>query len=352
VSLAELTVDNVRCIEHADLSFHPRHSLIWGANGSGKTSVLEAAFLLGRGRSFRTRSSERLIRYWQSQLTVFGRTAGAVPQALGIQVSRAEGTTARIAGATAGSLTELSQAFPVQVVDPGIHKLVEEGGHRRRRWLDWGVFHVEPSFADHWVRYSRALKQRNAALRTQPDQAAVWDPEVARLGELIADSRGRLLEGLQDRWRSTVSFLSGLAVELHYSRGWSQESTLLEALKESRSRDQARGVTHSGPHRGDTLLRVNGRPARDVLSRGQQKLVAIAMVLAQLYLLQEATQTTPLLLLDDPAAELDGEHLLKFIERVRELQCQLVLTALHPEFRAFGTPDRVFHVEHGVVRGS
>jgi DNA replication and repair protein RecF len=229
---------------------------------------------------------------------------------------------------------------------------VEEGGYRRRRWLDWAVFHVEQSFADHWVRYTRALKQRNAALRTQPDQAAVWDPEVARLGELIADSRGRLLERLQDQWRSTVSSLAGLDVELHYSRGWTQDSTLLEALKDSRPRDQARGLTHPGPHRGDVLLRVNGRPARDILSRGQQKLIAIAMVLAQLYLLQESTQTTPVLLLDDPSAELDGEHLLKFIERVRELQCQWVLTALHPEFRAFGTPDRVFHVEHGAVRGA
>jgi DNA replication and repair protein RecF len=350
VSLAELTVDNVRCIEHTDLSLHPRHNLIWGANGSGKTSLLEAAFLLGRGRSFRTRNSERLIRHGQSQLTVFGRTSGPLPQAVGIQVSKAEGTKARIGGAPANSLTELSQAFPVQVIDPGIHKLVEEGGYRRRRWLDWAVFHVEQSFADHWVRYTRALKQRNAALRTQPDQAAAWDPEVARLGELIAASRGRLLDSLQGRWGSTVSALCGLDVDLHYTRGWSQDSSLLDALKESRPRDQARGLTHPGPHRGDVLLRVKGRVARDVLSRGQQKLVAIAMVLAQLYLLQEATQTTPLLLLDDPGAELDGEHLLKFIERVRELQCQLVLTALSPHFAAFGTPDRMFHVEQGSVR--
>jgi DNA replication and repair protein RecF len=352
VSLAELIVDNVRCIAHAELSLHPRHNLIWGPNGSGKTSVLEAAFLLGRGRSFRTRNSERLIRHGQPQLTVFGRTAGVIPQGLGIQVSKSEGTKARIGGAAAGSLTELSQAFPVQVIDPGIHKLVEEGGYRRRRWLDWAVFHVEQSFADHWVRYTRALKQRNAALRTQPDQAAVWDPEVARLGELIAESRGRLLDRLQALWRSTVSTLSGLEVDLHYSRGWSQGSSLLESLHESRPRDAARGLTHPGPHRGDILLRVHGRVARDVLSRGQQKLVAIAMVLAQLYLLREATQTTPLLLLDDPAAELDGEHLLKFIERVRELECQLVLTSLHPEFRAFGTPDRVFHVEQGAVRSA
>ena len=350
MSLAELAVDNVRCLEHVELSLHPRHNLIWGTNGSGKTSLLEALFLLGRGRSFRTRSSERLIRHGQTQLVVFGRTGGVPSQTLGIQVSRAEGTRARIAGQTAGSLTELSQAFPVQVIDPGVHKLVEEGGHRRRRWLDWAVFHVEPGFADHWLRYTRALKQRNAALKSDPAQAGVWDSELARLGELIAEARRNLLERLEPYWRSSVTFLSGLDVQLHYSRGWAQDVSLLQALKDSAARDQAKGLTHPGPHRGDTLLRLNGHPAREVLSRGQQKVVAIAMTLAQLYLLQEVTQPTPTLLLDDPAAELDSGHLGRFIERVRELRCQLVLTSLQPDFHSFGTPDRVFHVEQGGVR--
>ena len=352
MSLAELTVDNVRCISHAELVLHPGQNLIWGGNGSGKTSLLEAIFLLGRGRSFRTRNSERLIRHAQSQLVVFGRTAPStgVPTPLGIQVSRAEGTKARIAGAPVSALTELSQTFPVQAIDPGIHKLVEEGGHRRRRWLDWAVFHVEHSFADHWLRYTRALKQRNAALRTQPDQAALWDGELARLGEIIAEARGRLLEQLEPHWRTVLGRLTGVEVELHYSRGWTQELALADALREALPRDRLRGATHPGPHRGDILVRLHGKPAREVLSRGQQKLVAIAMTLAQFSLLQQATDLHPTLLLDDPAAELDTEHLLRFIAQVRDLKCQLVLTSLTPEFQSFGAPDRVFHVEQGAVK--
>src|SRR5262245_42867647 len=138
MSLAELTVDNFRCLQRIDLTLHPGHNLIWGENASGKTSVLEAMFLLGRGRSFRTRSSERLIRHGQECLVVFGRTHG-VPQTLGVQVSREDGTIAKIDGVFTQSLVELSRAFAVQVIEPGIHRLVEEGGHRRRRWLDWGV---------------------------------------------------------------------------------------------------------------------------------------------------------------------------------------------------------------------
>ncbi|MGH8211388.1 MAG: DNA replication/repair protein RecF, partial [Steroidobacteraceae bacterium] len=273
-----------------------------------------------------------------------------VGHALGVQISRSAGTVARISGATAGSLTELTQVFPVQVIDPGVHKLLEEGGHRRRRWMDWAVFHVEHQFGEWWLRYSRALKQRNAALRTQPGQAAVWDTELARLGELIAESRRRFVEGLLPYWRESVLALSGLEPELHYFKGWAEDISLAEALATSKARDEARRLTHPGPHRADVMVRLNGRPAREILSRGQQKLVAVAMTLAQLNLLREATQTTPALLLDDPAAELDGEHLGRFIEQVKHLRPQLVLTALHSESQLFGTPDRVFHVEQGRVQ--
>jgi DNA replication and repair protein RecF len=243
----------------------------------------------------------------------------------------------------------LSEAFPVQVIDPGVHKLVEEGGFRRRRWMDWAVFHVEHGFADLWVRYTRAVKQRNAALKSQPAQAAVWDPEVARLGELIAEARHRMLDQMQPAWRQAVAALSGLDVDLHYSRGWSQEVSLAQALQDSRARDLARGLTHSGPHRADVLVRLGGRAAREVLSRGQQKLVAIAMTLAQIQLLREKTAITPTLLLDDPAAELDEAHLQKFIEEVSRLKCQLVVTSLQPESDLFGRPEKVFHVEQGRV---
>lgn len=351
MSLLELSIRNLRCIEEATLDIPPGLTLIWGGNGSGKTSVLEAMFLLGRGRSFRTRSTERLISRGRDHLRVVGRV-GAEREggtAIGLELA-GEGVTARIAGRPAGSLAELSQAFPVQVIEPGVHRLVEEGGHGRRRWIDWAVFHVEPRFVDTWVRYTRALKQRNAALKSDPQQASAWDVELARLGEAIADSRQRLLRQLDPYWQDAVAALSGLPVELHHVRGWSQEHSLQEALIASRTRDEARHLTHAGPHRADIAVRLHGRPAREVLSRGQQKLVAVAMTLAQLRFLQATTATTPTLLLDDPAAELDSEHLKRFINQVSGLKSQLVVTSLYAESRLFGAPARVFHVEHGRVQ--
>jgi DNA replication and repair protein RecF len=351
MSLSLITVSNLRCIEHAEISLPPGLTLIYGGNGSGKTSLLEGMFVLGRGRSFRTRNTERLIRRGQTHMRVTGeiqRPSGEAAR-LGFEVSRA-GSTARIAGRPAQTLAELSEAFAVQVIEPGIHRLVEEGGYRRRRWLDWAVFHVEPQFMDLWLRYTRVLKQRNAALKTQASTVSVWDTELARLGETITEARQRVMERLQPYWRNAVSALSGLEVQLHYVRGWSQEHTLAEVLAESRATDELRRQTQAGPHRADVAVRLNGRVGRDVLSRGQQKLVAVAMTIAQLRLLQDAMHITPTLLLDDPAAELDGERLQRFIGEVASLRCQLVVTSLHPQSRLFGTPDSTFHMDEGRVQ--
>ena len=353
--LSELTVRDLRCIEQAELSLHPGLNLIWGGNGSGKTSLLEGLFLLGRGRSFRTRNSERLIRHGQERLVVFGRTessgrdAGSLIHAVGVEVHRKEGSRARVDAAAVGSLADLTRVFPVQVIDPEIHKLIEEGGRRRRRWLDWAVFHVEPQFADTWLRFTRAIRQRNAALRTHGETTKPWDLEVASLGERISDARRRVVEQMQPYWQEVVTGLDCPAGELHYFRGWGTQHSLAEALETSRARDELRGLTHAGPHRADVLIRVGGKPAREVLSRGQQKLLAVALTLAQLRLLKEVSGTTPTLLLDDPAAELDAEHLRHFVRQIEPLGCQLVITSLQPETAAFGAPDRVFHVEQGRV---
>ena len=353
--LSELTVRDVRCIEQAELLLHPGLNLIWGGNGSGKTSLLEAIFLLGRGRSFRTRNSERLIRHGQDRLVVFGRTEGGgaagsgLVHAVGVEVDREEGTRARIDAAAIPSLADLSRVFPVQVIDPEIHKLIEEGGRRRRRWLDWTVFHVEPQFAEGWVRFARAVRQRNAALRTRGGTTKPWDVEVAALGERISEARRRVLEQMQPYWQDVIAGLDCPAGELQYYRGWGAQYSLADALEASRARDELRGLTHVGPHRADVLIRVDGKLAREVLSRGQQKLMAVALTLAQLRLLKEVSGTTPTLLLDDPAAELDSAHLGHFVRQIAPLACQLLITSLHPETPVFGTPDRVFHVEQGRV---
>jgi DNA replication and repair protein RecF len=290
-----------------------------------------------------------LIQHGQTQLISFGRLDTVPERAIGVQVSKLDGTTAKLDGQFVRSLTELAQAFAVQVIDPGIHRLVEEGGNRRRKWIDWLVFHVEPTFMDSWTSYTRALKQRNAALRYQPDQVSFWDTELLRFGMQLDIARRSTIARLESYWTGLANRLTSLELELTYAQGWPQDLTLSDALAQSADRDRLKGVTHAGPHRADIRLRQSGRIARDTLSRGQQKLAAIAMTLAPLRLIQDATGIAPTLLLDDPEAELDASRLAGFIQEVEQLNCQLIFTALHRS-ELFGSPESVFHVEQGAVR--
>ncbi len=348
MSLLALEVEGLRCLQKIRLELHPHVNLVTGANGAGKTSLLEAIYLLGRGRSFRTRLTERLIAHDAGSLQVFGRTDNPIFPTLGFGFDRKEGLRARVAGRDAKSLAELSVAFPVQVVDPGIHRLVEEGPAYRRRWLDWGVFHVEPGFVSAWIDYARTLKQRNAALKLGSDPSP-WEPELVRLGSLLADARSRTMALLEPFWQQTLAALLGEPVSLSFYQGWGQEPGLAEILAASRERDLERGSTGSGAHRFDVRLRIDGRSAREVLSRGQQKLLGAALALAMARLAGSEDRRPPTLLLDDPAAELDREHTDALLAEIRKMRGQLVVTALHPREAQFGSPDQAFHVEHGRV---
>lgn len=348
MSLQTLELENLRCIERAELELHPRLNLVTGPNGSGKTSLLEAVHLLGRGRSFRTRMTERLIRFGSDWLNVVGRVDDPLVGTIGLHFHRETGLRARMAGRDVRSLGELSTALPVMILDPGIHRLVEEGPAYRRRWLDWGVFHVEPGFGTAWASYAQSIRQRNAALREGLDPSS-WEPELARAGEVITEARRRTLEQLQPFWQPVAERLLPLAISLTFFRGWSAERNLAEHLAQGRSRDIEAGSTGSGPHRFDVWLRQEGRAAREVLSRGQQKLLGACMALAITRLVTSLRGRPPVLLLDDPAAELDAQRTQALIEEIRATTGQLVVTALHAEDLRFGTPERTFHVEQGRV---
>lgn len=347
MSLASLKVTGVRSLKEAVLDFGPGLNLIYGANGSGKTSILESIFLVGRGRSFRTRHTEQLITRGGTSLQIFAQTVEPAHR-IGFEYRRDESYTARLDGEDVRSLAELPGAFFVEVIDPEVHRLVEGAPGERRRWLDWGVFHVEPAFLESWLRFSRALRQRNAALKLGQDPR-IWDGEISTYGEQVARQRSLWFETIKPFLNETIHRLARLDVELSYFRGWSAERTLAEALVEGMERDRARGATQVGPQRADVHLRVGGKAARESLSRGQQKLVAAAMVLALLRRLREQQVAPPTLLLDDPAAELDAHRLGSLVQMVTELDCQLVITSLDPALQVFGVPERVFHVEQGVV---
>lgn len=347
--LAELSIESLRSIASARMALSARSNLIYGANGAGKTSLLEAVFLLGRGRTFRHRSTDRLIRRGDPLARVVGRVRqDGLQHTLGVEV--AEGATrARVDGQTPPTLAELARLFPVQILDPELHSLIEEGPSVRRRWLDWTVFHVEPAFTGTWQRYRRALQQRNAALASADGSLAAWDDRLVEEGERLAQFRRDAIAALEPGWHAVCSDLVGLEIQMTYQAGWERGTSLRDALTRALPRDRDRQTTSVGPHRAEVALRLGGRAARDVLSRGQQKLAGASLVLCQLEYLKAAFGVVPTLLVDDPSAELDHARLDAFIARVMAIGGQMIVTALSKDFRLFGQPETVFHVEQGAV---
>ena len=351
MTLCRLQVTDFRCLQSVAMDLDPRFTLISGANASGKTSLLEAIYVLGRGRSFRTRRLEHLIRLGRERFVVFGEVdAFRRRLSLGVEGSSA-GIRAKLAGDRVRSLAELAPLLPVQIIDPEIHRLIEEGPSRRRRFLDWGVFHVEPRFMDEWQRFQQALKQRNAALRARQPRGvtAAWDADVVRYGESISSARGRYVDLLRAGAQATTQRLMGMNLEISYRQGWAQGASLAEALAQSWGQDQESGATHVGPHRAELVIRLNEMSVKDRISRGQQKLLAAALLMAQVKLFPRESAVRPSLLLDDPAAELDDRRLTGLIEEVSSHSVQLIVTTLHPEFSQFGTPGLQYRVEAGQV---
>ena len=351
MSLSRLQVTDFRCLQSAELQPDPHFTLISGPNASGKTSLLEAIYVLGRGRSFRTRRLEHLIRSGVERFVVFGEVdtqTRRVP--MGVEGSR-KGIRAQIDGDKPSSLVELASFLPVQIIDPEVHHLIDEGPSKRRRFLDWGVFHVEQSFVGHWQRYQQVLKQRNAALKASQPRAvvSVWDSDLVRSGELLGAARARYVSLLSPSAEIIGRNLLGMELSLSYRNGWLKGQSLAEALQQSWSHDVEMAATQVGPHRAELGIRLNGMPVKDRVSRGQQKLLAAALLIAQLKLFPEGSPVQPTLLLDDPAAELDDDRLSNLIREVSSQSVQLIITTLHGEFSAFGEPGRRYNINGGQI---
>jgi DNA replication and repair protein RecF len=351
MALRRLQITDFRCLHAAELELDPHYTLVSGPNASGKTSLLESIYILGRGRSFRTRRLDHLIRRPAEKFVVFGEV-GPPRKAVGVEGS-VDGMHARIDGGAAGSLAELTLLLPVQIIDPEVHKLIEEGPSRRRRFVDWGVFHVEPTFVSHWQRYHQVLKQRNAALKARQSRAlvAIWDPDLLHLGELLTSARARYISRLAEPARALGQRLLGRDLDLGYRPGWSRELSFAQALEQSWSHDVDRGLTHVGPQRAELSLKLDGHGVKDRISRGQQKLLAATLLMAQLSLFPRDAPVRPTLLLDDPAAELDQDSLGSLIREVSGQSVQLIVTTLSSDFTVFGTPGRRFGISGGVIQG-
>ncbi len=355
MGLQSLVVHDFRNITRADLDFSSTLNLISGHNAAGKTSLLEAIYCLGRVRSFRTSSLAQPIRYGQPAFRLVGRVALAQDRSVPVGIERRqEGLRVHLAGQPIRRLSDLAGKFPVQVFSGDTQTILSGGPRYRRQSLDWALFHVEPGYRDSWQRYARALRQRNAALRDKvpSSQISVWDPELLESAGRIDQFRRSYFDSLHSGLVQEINELLGVSeVAIRYQAGWQEKTGLADMLVRSLEKDCHLGYTQYGPHRADFSLQVNGRAVPAHLSRGQQKAVTVAFLLAQLKLQQARGVAMGAFLLDDLGSELDNRHQMRMLAALQDLGTQVFVTTIDSGFDALpGWQDsRRFHVEHGEV---
>ena len=344
-----LRVQHLRCLDQVELEADSAANLIVGTNGAGKTSILEAIYLLGRGKSFRSGKSSMLIQNGQEQLTAFGEVGLDQEQhRLGLSISRS-GQEAHFDGEANATIADLAAALPVQIIDPEVHELIQGGPSERREFIDWGVFHVKHSFLSAWRRYRRALKQRNAALKQGLPRSAVqaFDQDLLEFGLEVDQARKEFISDYLPLFVSICSEMIQMDTNCFYLQGWSEDKSFAEALADGWERDRQYASTQNGPHRAELRIEADGQPARHRLSRGQQKLLSIAMVLAQSIFVARVMDRKVTLLVDEPAAELDTEFLHRLINMLTCPELQLFISTLERAALPEIEQARVFHVELG-----
>ncbi len=352
MSLKQLRVHHVRNLTEIDIEPCSSLNIFYGANASGKTSLLESISILGTARSFRTNHIKQIIQYQQDGLTVFGQLDdGTTTIPMGIEKTRSA-TTVRIKGETLKQASELSKLMPVVSLHPELHRLVSEGPKFRRQFLDMGVFHVEHQFLVVWQNYHKVLRQRNAALRQQQsdDLITIWDKDLIKHGNAISDMRVDYLKRLQPYFESTATTLLGFIPDINYHLGWPKDRDYQTALNDSFITDKEHHYTRCGPHRADIRFSHEGTPVQHCFSRGQQKMLVTILLLSQALLLREKQQQC-IILVDDLAAELDEQHRLLFMQLLSDTNAQCFITLTDPSLLNIDpeSDTKLFHVEHGMI---
>lgn len=359
MKLDRIQIRQFRNLTDIDIRPASRLNLLLGSNGSGKSSLLEAIHYLGFGRSFRSNKHQHVIQHECDAFTVFCQVATEIRSGLlniGYQRFRNGDSLIKVDGEPQKRISDLVRLLPIQLFTPASVEVISGSPGLRRKFLDWGLFHVEPSYLELSLRYQQVLKQRNALIRqgNLSREGHYWNEILATAGEQIDRLRKVFVEALEPYILRNLSyFLPEFCPEISYHSGWDSSLTLEQALHESKQKDQKYGFTSVGPHKADLRFRIKSVAAQELLSRGQARMLMAALLLAQSQHFQDTRSRGCVFLLDDIGAELDEDKRQAFIEALLNTSAQLFVTAIEKrqiDFVDNYTDKKVFHVEHGQVK--
>jgi DNA replication and repair protein RecF len=360
--LSNFQSQEFRNLKPFDIKLSPDLNVISGDNAAGKSSILEAIGYLIGGRSFRTIKQKLLVSHHSESFLLFGSFSNE--QKLGVSFNSLTSLKRlKLNGEKVKSLSSVASIYPVQILSPESYHLIDSGPMERRKYLDWLLFHVEHRYHYSWVSFNKLLKQRNSFLRTynrtndieffQSEELKAWDVQYILRSNELDDYRIKLVVDLLNEVRvilKDLNFEFTDDLSISYYSGFTGD--LSEKIKESFVKDCVSGNTQYGPHKADLRIKIGKHLAKDILSRGQKKILINCMYLAQTQLLKNKTEKDSLFIIDDFSSELDVYNQASLIEALRKQKnVQIILSCLQadmikPLIKEYNNV-KMFHVEHG-----
>jgi len=347
--IEQLRISNVRNLSNAEIEAEPGINFFFGENAAGKTAILEAIHLISRTKSFRSPRINDLLQYGEESLMVTTELIDKEKRVItGLKKNKVE-MQLKYDGKRVEKATEQAKNVPLFVINPESHKILNGNPKERRRWLDWAMFHVEPDYMKIWQQYYLALRHRNALLRqkARDKEFVAWEEIMVKTATKLTKFREKYIKNVQKRVNMTEEspFINVEIKEKKYS-----DMSISDYLVEERKADMQAGYTRTGPHRTDIIFYVDGKVASKMLSRGQAKLFLIFLISAQATEFIKKNNRTPVLLVDDIAAELDTQSLNKALARLTSLKLQIFINSvLECTAESIKGEIAMFHVERGKV---
>lgn len=373
MALELLNIYNARNLKEYTLSPHSSYNILYGSNGVGKTTILESIYLLLRSKTFRSSKYKSFINHNSNTCTIFSRFSDSekdlISSSFTLGISRSKDSlnpVLHLNSQKVNSLSSITNLAILGLITPESFTLLDAGPSIRRKFIDWGVFHVEPGFLSEWKAYKKILLNRNTLLKNLSkqykslhsipdnlrDNIECWNPQFISLNNKLHELRSKQTQNISKTFSKYLSIFSTTLsenIKLQYYQGWSNEISYDEYLLKKLNEDFLAGYTRYGTHRADIRIILNKHPAKDILSRGQKKIVVICLILAQFSYLINIVNTTDhnLLLLDDIDSELDMTNLQLLFQILENLGTQVFVTTTNKEKYSFLSEidSQLFHVE-------
>jgi DNA replication and repair protein RecF len=358
LSFTRLSIRNLRNLTSLELRPAPRLNVIVGDNGQGKTSVLEALYLVATTKSFRAERLGTLIQTGAEQASVVAEIREGEGRREQRTLLRERSRVVRLDGKPPSSLGAFATRTPVVAFCPADLELVSGGATGRRRLLDRVALFVDPPGAEARLRYERALRSRQRVLEERGPNARELDAfegVMAEEGARFALSRERAATGVGERLSATFARLATerLVIASRYQPGGTTDAARFATeLCSTRVRDASRGSATFGPQRDELELELDGRPARSHASQGQQRLLTLALKLTELDCIREARGAHPVLLLDDVSSELDPERTLAVHGLLEATPSQVFVTTTRADLFPAAVPNAADRADFRLSAGT